>query len=314
MQHRPAADRRRDDLEVRDRDDPERHPQRLGRLGPEPPHHRQHPVRVGGVEEQTAAHDAAHLHQPDLDRGHHPDGGTPAAQGREQLVARPDPAQDPVRGDDLDRAEPVGRPAELAPEQPEPAPERVADDADPRERPGHRREPVLGRRRDEVRRARAGLDARGPRRRVDAHTAHPAGGDDDPAGEPGGVPVAGGLHGDREVVCGGVTHGGDDVVGVEGPHDDVGSVRVRGLEAGELAGQVLVTATQDGAADVGQEVGLGARHDLIVEAPSPEVQDTVVTTARTDASEPGLHVAGFAMFGGVSVIRRPLSDPRRPVP
>ena len=283
MQHRAPADRGRHDVEVRDCDEPERDPERLRGLLTEPPHHRQHPVRVGGVEEEPAAHDRAHGDEPDLERRHHPDVGTPAAQRGEQLVVRADPAQDPVAGDDLDGAQVVGRPAELASEQPQPAAQGVADHPHPREGAGHRREPVQGRRRDEVPRARTGLDPGSAGRRVDAHAAHPPRGHDHPALESGGVPVPRGLDRDREVLGGRPPDGGGDVVGVTGTDDDVGSVRVRGLESGELAGEVRVAAAVDRAADVGQG-RLGARHDLIVGRARAEVQDTVATAARSAAS------------------------------
>jgi hypothetical protein len=128
------------------------------------------------LKEEVPGKEAVDRIELELERGD--EGEVPAAapQRPEQirLVVLIDAQLLPGRGDDLDRGDAVGLEPLVAGLPADSPAQRVAGDVDLRRGTVQRREPELGRLRDDVPPARAGLDPRGPGVGVNRDLLHPA--------------------------------------------------------------------------------------------------------------------------------------------
>jgi hypothetical protein len=202
-----------------------------------------------------------HGNQAELELGDDAEAALAAAQGPEQLglPVRVGAVQLAVRGDDVDAADPLGRPAERPAEHRQPAAERVADDAGAGRRPGEAGQPVRRRRRQHVPPGGPGADRGGPRVRVDGDVVHPAGAEQQAGLDRRLGAVAGGLDGDRHAAGRRPPHRGDDVLGGRRADHDVGGVDGGQVEAGDLLGEAGIAGVEDRAVEKFGE-GRGGRH------------------------------------------------------
>jgi hypothetical protein len=116
------------------------------------------------------------------------------------------------------------------------AAEGVADHADERGRSVQRRQPVRGRRVDDLPPPRSRSDPGRASARVDVHRRHPAGRDEHrPVGGHDGL-VAGGQHGHRQSVRGREAHGGLNVPRARGADDHRRVMGERQVVGGALGG------------------------------------------------------------------------------
>ena len=224
------------------------------------------------IDDQAGVHLGADRMEQELERGDDAEVAAAAAQRPEQVglgVARDDVAR-AVGGDDGRAAQVVDRHAVAARQPAEAAAEREAGDAGGRVDAERRRQAVRLRLAIEVGEQRAGADARGAARRVDADRVHRRQVEQQAAlgDRVAGDVVAAAANAEQHALLGGEADAGADVVLVAAARDQ-GRTAVDGAVP-DLARVVVarVAGSEDAAADPARErldIGLTHLPDILVQ-------------------------------------------------